>query len=290
MELKISERVKAFYNNTPFPDFELSRFKTKEALKINAQPFAKLLNRSIPAGSSILDVGTGTGQMSAYLSLKHTNTWGIDFSDASLNKAIALKEQLKLDNLTLRKINILDKNDIASIDHKFDYIISLGVLHHTADPYQSFKNILTLLKDDGYIAIGLYNTSGRIQLKLRKLLISTIFRNNQKIKNWFLKMQLDDLSDAERTRGWWHDQYLHPHETTHSIGEVLRWFKKNDIEYYQTIPYVTPLCKKDLDISGLWNKNDESYPNIFIRLYQQFKWVFTTHHEGGYFITFGKKK
>jgi len=173
---------------------------------------------------------------------------------------------------------------------KFDYVQCLGVLHHTGDAYKGFKNILKLLKPNGYIAVGLYNRFGRIPLKIRILLARTLFKNNQKIKDWFIKMQIGEIEDKERARGWWNDQYLHPHETTHTIGEVLKWFKKNNIEYYQSVPTLKPFDQSNLDISGVWNKTNETYPYIPIRFYKQLKWIATTHHEGGYWITFGRKK
>ena len=97
MATVIGKKVKAFYNATPFPDYELDRFKFKEDLKAYANPFAKTLDRSIPEDFSVIDVGTGTGQLSAFLSLRRKYVLGIDFSDSSLKKANLLKEKLKLD-------------------------------------------------------------------------------------------------------------------------------------------------------------------------------------------------
>ena len=33
---------------------------------------------------------------------------------------------------------------------------------------------------------------------------------------------------ADKRRAWFEDQYRHPHESTHTIGEVLEWFKRTD--------------------------------------------------------------
>src|SRR3989344_1442679 len=194
MVTKVGNIVQGFYNKTPFPDYDLIRFNDKEDLRIVAYPFAKVLDRSIPQGASVIDVGTGTGQLSAFLSLRRECVFGIDFSDSSLNKAKALKKKLNLDSWNLKKIDILDEKQIDSIGMKFDYVLCIGVLHHTGDAYKGFKN-------------------------------------NNAIKDWFIRMQIGDVEDKERARGWWNDQYLHPHETTHTVGEVLRWFKKNNIEY-----------------------------------------------------------
>ena len=94
MPSEIGERVRQFYNTTPFPDYELDRFKTKEDLRLAAYSFARILDRSIPAEASVIDVGTGTGQLSAFLSLRRKVVWGIDFSDSSLKKVMSLKRNL----------------------------------------------------------------------------------------------------------------------------------------------------------------------------------------------------
>ena len=286
----VGQVVQSFYNKTPFPDYELKRFNNKEDLKIAVYSFAEILDRSIPADASIIDVGTGTGQLSAYLSLRRKCVYGVDFSDSSLSKAEALKKKLKLDSLHLKKVDLLDIRQIASIGMKFDYVLCLGVLHHTENAYQGFKNILRLLKPQGYIAIGLYNKFGRIPLKTRIFLAKTVFKNNDRVKDRFIRMQIGDIEDKERARGWWNDQYLHPHETTHTMGEVLGWFKKNNIEYYQTAPSSSPFDKGNINISGVWNKTRQRYPHLPIRLYKQLLWAWKTHREGGYWITFGKRR
>ncbi|MBR9706738.1 methyltransferase domain-containing protein [Candidatus Pacearchaeota archaeon] len=289
MVTKIGKQVQDFYNETPFPDYELDRFNSKADLASGAYTFAKILDRTIPKNATVIDVGTGTGQLSSFLSLNRKNVWGIDLSDGSLSKARKLKEKLKLDSLTLKKVDILNDKEIEDIGMKFDYVLCLGVLHHTGDAYKGFKNILKLLKPGGHIAIGLYNKYGRIPLKIRKMLAKTIFKNNDKVKDWFIQMQIGDVKDKERARGWWNDQYLHPHETSHTIGEVLKWFKNNNVKYYQTVPSSTPLYQGALEMAGVWNNANETYPIFPTRFYKQFTWIWRTHHEGGYWITFGRK-
>ena len=200
--MNTGKKVQEFYNKTPFPDYDLDRFNSKEDLSLSAYPFAKTLDRSIPKDASIIDVGTGTGQLSAFLSLGRDCVHGIDFSDSSLKKARALKEKLGLDSWHLKKMNLLDSDQIAAIGREFDYVLCMGVLHHTEDPYRGFENILRLMKPGGHIAIGLYNKLGRIPLKVRIFLAKTIFKDNDMVKDWFIKMQIGDVEDKERARGW----------------------------------------------------------------------------------------
>ena len=50
----------------------------------------------------------------------------------------------------------------------FDFVWCNGVLHHTKNPYEAFKNIIPWLKKNGYIFVGLYNKIGRFRTKFRK--------------------------------------------------------------------------------------------------------------------------
>ena len=145
MVTQVGDKVQTFYNKSPFPDYELERFTSKEDLKESVYSFAEILDRSIPMEASVIDVGTGTGQLSAFLSLKRKCVYGIDFSDSSLKKAEALKKKLNLSSWHLKKVDILDANQIESIELKFDYVLCLGVLHHTGNAYRGFQNILKLL-------------------------------------------------------------------------------------------------------------------------------------------------
>lgn len=285
----VAQTVRDFYNQTPFPDFELDRFFSKSSLRETAWPFAKALDRCIPKESSVLDVGTGTGQLAALLSLERADVWGIDFSESSLAKAAALKDRLGLHSLTLRRADILDQSHIDAIGRTFDYVLCLGVLHHTADPRGGFAHIARLVKPGGYIAVGLYNTFGRSLHKARIALARTMFQNNKTVRDWFIKMQIGDLSDKERVRGWWNDQYAHPHETTHTIGEVLAWFRENNIIYQGSIPPLGGGSSTSLEIAGIWDKHAQ-IPSLARRVYAQCTWIGRIHKDGGYWVMCGRRK
>ena len=159
-EKTIGTAVQEFYNRTPFPDYELNRFHSITDLREAAWPFAKLLDYVIPREATVVDVGCGTGQLSALLSLRRPKVLGLDFSDSSLSKAAQLKEKLRLKTLELRKIDILDKSQIDTVREKSDFLLCLGVLHHTGDAYSGFKNILSLLKPGGGLpSVFIINTA-----------------------------------------------------------------------------------------------------------------------------------
>jgi SAM-dependent methyltransferase len=281
----VAKKVNAFYDKTPFPDYDLRRFNSPGDLMVAASPFAQYLNRLIPQNASIIDAGCGTGQLCAYLSLTHDDVWGIDFTKSSLDKAAKLKEKLKLDNLHLEMGDILNLN----IKRQFDVVFCNDVLHHTGNPYRGFQNLCNITKPGGHLVIGLYNRFGRLLLKLRRILLRTIFRNNERIKNYFIERHISHFKDKERARSWWNDQHEHPHESTHTVAEVMGWFRKNDIEFINCLPSLRLFDTFSIEFQNLFRK-DTSVKTWKPFWLPQIKWVLTTDREGGHFLMVGRKR
>jgi len=125
----------------------------------NAYPFAgykKVLNaiygtvmKHSPA--SILDIGIGTGTLSAKLYDGGNWITGIDFSEKMLEKS-----QAKIPNATLMQFDFSKGLPPALASEKFDFIISTYAFHHlTNDEKICFiKSLLNNLNDYGSILIG----------------------------------------------------------------------------------------------------------------------------------------
>ena len=98
-----------------------------------------------------LDLGSGTGRWSKILSTKVKSITLLDPSDKALNIA---KKNLK------GKSNVIFINkkfdDVILEDESFDFIFSLGVLHHMDNISLQFKKINKILKKDGLTLIYLY--------------------------------------------------------------------------------------------------------------------------------------
>ena len=115
-----------------------------------------------------------------------------------------------------------------------DVVISNGVLHHTSDPEGGFRSIATKVKPGGYILIGLYNWLGRLPTLWRRRLIEVFGDRMAKLDSRLRRGELN----AERSAAWFRDQYMNPHESRHSMDEVLRWFERNQIEFISSIPSI----------------------------------------------------
>ena len=101
----------------------------------------------------ILIAGCGTNQ-APYHALKfpNSNIYAIDVSDTSINHVKKMIEKYNIKNLEIEKKDIIDLKD----DQKFDYTISTGVIHHTANPQLSLNKIVDVTKADGGLYIMVY--------------------------------------------------------------------------------------------------------------------------------------
>jgi SAM-dependent methyltransferase len=101
-------------------------------------------------GKLVLDVGCGMGRFAEVASRWGARVVGIDLSLAS---------EVAAENLAGRDA-VFFQADVFALPFRpesFDYIYSLGVLHHTPNCEQAFKSLPRLLKPGGRIAIWLYS-------------------------------------------------------------------------------------------------------------------------------------
>jgi len=88
--------------------------------------------------------------------------------------------------------------------------------------------------------IGLYHKYGRVFTDIRRF----IFRmTNNRLR--FLDTRLNDTKlNIARKEAWFKDQYKNPHESKHTISEILEWFKKSDERVEKRHEEVIELLKK----------------------------------------------
>ena len=272
-------KVTNFYKESPFPNYKDSDNKSSILEKGDKNILAAQFKKFIGYKKNVLEVGCGTGQLSVYFSIGTNNeVVGLDPTIESLKLAKNFADENNIYNINFVNADIFD--DVLK-DNFFDFIWCNGVLHHTKDPYGAFEILIKSLKKNGYVLIGLYNKYGRIRTLIRKYLY--------KIFGKKLLLKIDPtlrnlkLEENEQT-AWIRDQYTHPIESLHTIDEVLKWFKKNDIDFISSIPS----SDFDYDYNNIFeNKNSGTF---FSRILNQLIMVFNRlGSDGGLFVVIGKK-
>ena len=274
-----TKKVTDFYKDTPFPDYKDDEDKQSIIDKGNKNIFAHQFKKFIGQNKNVLEVGCGTGQLSIYFAIGTNNEIiAFDPTIESLNLAKNFSKQNDITNIKFVNADIFD--DVLK-ENFFDHIWCSGVLHHTKNPYDAFKIVAKSLKKDGYILIGLYNRIGRVRTIVRKYFY--------KIFGKKLLMLIDPTlrnlkNDKEEQRSWIRDQYIHPVESLHTLDEVLKWFKYNNIDFVSSIP----ACDFDDDLANLFIK--KSTGSFYSRIINQFSMIFSRlGSDGGLFVLIGKK-
>jgi len=139
------------------------------------------------------------------------------------------------------------------------------------------------VKPGGYLVIGLYNKYGRLLLDLRRI----IFRVTGNRLRWLDYSWRKRFSDARKKEIWFMDQYKNPHETKHTVDEVLKWFHQNQIEFVNSIPKIT-LTEDFSEREQLFEPHDVGTRTE--HLIRQLSWIFRQGREGGFFLMIGRKK
>jgi 2-polyprenyl-3-methyl-5-hydroxy-6-metoxy-1,4-benzoquinol methylase len=280
-KVDVTEIVKAFYEKTPFPNYQ--DLDSKEGLIRKAEKglFANLLNQQIPYHTRILEVGCGTGQLSNYLGI--TAGRHIFGSDLCLN-SLKLGQEFKIKN-GIENTAFLQMNLFKPVfkPESFDVVICNGVLHHTGDPFEGFNSIAKLVKKDGIIVIGLYNTYGRISNDIRRIIFKI---TNNRFLTIDSHIRRDGLTNV-RKHAWFMDQYKHPHESKHTIGEVLRWFRKAGFDFNSSIPKDIPLTSFSQN-ENLFARNSSG--SKLDHFFVQLGMMLTPRNEGGFFTMIGQKR
>jgi SAM-dependent methyltransferase len=150
--------VKEQYERWPYPPESDNPGVFARYLKLY-EVLGNFTHRFWPAGKprenlQILVAGCGTLAAACYAyNYPRCQVVGIDLSRASLEQEQKLKEQHRLQNLTLEQCSI---EDAAKLGGCYDFISCQGVLHHTEKPAEALRVLGGMLSREGIISLALY--------------------------------------------------------------------------------------------------------------------------------------
>jgi len=127
-----------------------NQFDGEEIERIGSEYFDIMSKQMCGADKVALDVGCGSGRWTIYASKRFKFVEGIDPSKAVI---IADKNTSKLNNVRITQAGV---DEIPFHNDSFDFVFSLGVLHHIPDTAAAIKKCVEKLKPKGYILLYLY--------------------------------------------------------------------------------------------------------------------------------------
>ncbi|MDA2937231.1 class I SAM-dependent methyltransferase [Acidobacteria bacterium AH-259-A15] len=276
----VTEVVKAFYQEHPFPDYEDTDNLARLIDKAQQGVFARLLDEQIPFGARVLDCGCGTGQLANFLGIAHRTVFGTDICLNSLGLAQQFKQKNRLERVHFLQMNLFRP---VFRPASFDTVICNGVLHHTSHPPLGFETLSTLVKPSGYLIVGLYHRYGRLATDLRRILFQV---TGYRLAFLDPRLRSQQLGKT-RHSAWFADQYENPHELKHTISQVLKWLEPSQLELVKTIPK-TRLLKRFSSNERLFEP--ESSGHLLERSLIELGMIFNGAREGGFFTVIARKK
>ena len=243
--------VSAFYDRFPFPGDPLQdgpppgynwRWCHRSVLAAT--------HGLIPAGLDqprILDAGCGTGVSTDYLC--HLNpgadVLGVDISEG----ALAVARERCARSGAAQQVSSLRQEQRSLLDLQgegpFDYINSVGVLHHLDQPEAGLRALAARLAPQGLLHLFLYADAGRWEihrtqkaltllqvgsgadgLRLGRDLFETLPQSNRLARHHRERWAVDCAPDANFA-----DMYLHPQETSYNLARLFAFVETAGLHF-----------------------------------------------------------
>ena len=128
--------------------FEWTRFQELKSER-GFLEFISPIDKDFFKNKRVLDAGCGNGSYAYYAASYGAEVIAIDFSDA----VSVAKENTKNMNVQVVRADITHP---PFKEGTFDYIFSIGVLHHLPEPETGFQQLVPLLKPGALISIWVY--------------------------------------------------------------------------------------------------------------------------------------
>lgn len=222
--------VLEFYKELPFNCQESVADQARAIRDRDSLAAYPVLAPLLQQHARVLEVGSGTGWLANSIAFRYRcPVAGIDFNPVAIERAAAVARELGLaPDFRVEDLFLYEPQQ------PFDLVISLGVLHHTDDCRAGVARVFErFVAPNGHAFIGLYHSHGRqpfldyfAQMQAAGASEDEMFAHYRRIQ--------PQLKDAVQARSWFRDQVLHPHETQHTLAEMLEVMEESGVELVAT--------------------------------------------------------
>lgn len=264
----MKKNVKEHYERWPFPG---SGFLSREGLLLlkylNQWLGTEVKDKADKEAPSFIDVGCGTGDTIIALARHFPGArfLGVDISAPSLDTARRQAKVAGVNNVTFEQSDI--RTGLAHLG-QFSVVMCAGVLHHIKDMAQAFKQVVRLIRQEGYAVLWFYGSHGRQKHRLNRLFLEELTKNmppseTLSIAHDFLEQlgnQYAVNSGFYSPKGsgeegvawllenpqWLADQMIPAFEQSVTMKEILILFKQNNLQFFKWLGVSTHLKSRTL--------------------------------------------
>jgi 2-polyprenyl-3-methyl-5-hydroxy-6-metoxy-1,4-benzoquinol methylase len=222
--------VLAFYKELPFNYQESVEQQVKAIQSRNSVLAYPALIALLRKDTTVLEVGCGTGWLSNNIAYHYgCKVSAIDFNPVAVERARAVG----------RSLGLATSFDVADLftfrpARTVDVAVSIGVLHHTNDCHEAIRRVMDrCVSPGGHAFIGLYHSYGRRPFLDHFRVLQEKGATEQQLFARYREL-MPQITDDTHARSWFRDQVLHPHETQHSLLELLPLIEECGAELVST--------------------------------------------------------
>jgi 2-polyprenyl-3-methyl-5-hydroxy-6-metoxy-1,4-benzoquinol methylase len=264
--------VLEFYKELPFNYQESVEQQVKTVKSRNSVLSYPVLADLLKPGTSVIEVGCGAGWLSNNIAYHYkSKVLGIDFNPVAIERSAAVAKSLGV-KATFEVADLF----LFRPAKPADVAVSIGVLHHTNDCHAAIRVMIDrCVAPGGYAFIGLYHTYGRlpfldhfVQMRKKGATEDQMFARYCEL--------MPQTTDHTHARSWFRDQVLHPHETQHSLAEMLPLIEEcgtdlisTSINRFEPIKDVASLLEREKtyeEMSKQWLRENRYFPGFFLFL------------------------
>ncbi|HEX4838489.1 MAG TPA: class I SAM-dependent methyltransferase [Solirubrobacteraceae bacterium] len=154
------EQVRSFWNRTPCgswdataPEGTREYYDQIEARRYELEPFIhRYAEFASTKGMSVLEIGVGLGTDHVQFARAGAELHGVDLTEKGVE---LVKRRLAHEGLS-SELRVADAERLPFEDASFDVVYSWGVLHHTPDTPQAFREAIRVLRPGGRLCAMVY--------------------------------------------------------------------------------------------------------------------------------------
>ncbi|HWY85097.1 MAG TPA: class I SAM-dependent methyltransferase [Gemmataceae bacterium] len=221
----LQTRTAAHYDAYPFefltPENEISIRNMQPA------PFRSFVDSRVTPGATVAEIGCGPGRGTLFLVHHPVEVVAVDISHRSLVLARQRAPRARF---------VLSTNLALPFEsHRFDIVVSDGVLHHTPDPRIAFAEIARITKIGGHVYLGLYNRRGHYYYAYSIAGVPIRWLDQTRLGRIVIfgaMIPLYWLAHLVKSRGrrtwrgavnFFYDYFVTPRASFHTYEEVCNW-------------------------------------------------------------------
>ncbi|QDU80223.1 Ubiquinone biosynthesis O-methyltransferase [Polystyrenella longa] len=204
-------------------------------------------------GKRVLDAGCGGGRYTRLVAAAGGYVSAVDHTRA-VDKAVELCRDESANNSEQIQFLQADLKNLPFAPASFDYVFSIGVMHHDEETRAVFNAVARLVKPGGYYSVWLYRRNQEWQEKINNWLrCRTTTMPQERLEKWSRRgailgripllnrvankvVNFSSHPNHENrvcdTFDWYAPQYQHHH----TIAELLDWYESAGFHNLEVLP------------------------------------------------------